>query len=449
MEFRILGQLEVVSAGRRLNLGGHRQRAVLALLLLEANRPVSLDRIVDLLWDGRPPAQGAGTVRAYVSNLRRLLEPGRPPGAPASVLGSEAGGYVLRVGPDQLDAARFESLVRSGREALADREPARAQTVLREALALWRGPALADFADEPFAWTEAARLEECRLAAVEEHAEAALACGDEPAVVADLEALVSAHPVAGAASELMVALYRCGRQADALRVYDAGRRVLAEELGIDPGPALRALERAILDHDPSLGRVRPAAPAVAGGLVGRDGQLDVLRMRLGEAVAGRGQVVLIGGEPGIGKTRLAQALAASAAPAGATVVWGTAHDGDGAPALWPWVQVLRRLIENGDPDSVHEALAVDNGQMAQIVPELGDLVAGAQPAPVADPELARFRLYDAVTRFLLRLSRHTPLAVILDDLHWADVPSLQLLAFLAPALEDDRILVVATYREPK
>jgi DNA-binding SARP family transcriptional activator len=444
MEFRILGQLEVVSAGRRLDLGGHKQRAVLALLLLEANHPVALHRIVDLLWDGRPPAQGAGTVRAYVSNLRRLLEPERHPGAPASVLASEAGGYVLWVAPEQLDAARFEALVRCGRELLAAGDSARSQAVLADALALWRGPALADFADEPFAWTEAARLEECRLAAVEEHAEAALACGNEHAVVADLEALLAAHPLRERLrGQLMVALYRCGRQADALRVCEAGRRMLAEELGIDPSPALRELERAILDHDPSLGSVRPPAPAAASGLVGRDGQLEVLRMKLGEAVAGRGQVVLIGGEPGIGKTRLAQALAAGAEQAGATVVWGTAHDGDGAPAFWPWVQILRRLIETGDSGTVRDALGADAGQLAQIVPE----VAGAGPAPVADPDLARFRLYDAVTRFLLRLSRHTPLAVILDDVHWADVPSLQLLSFLAAALEDDRILVVATYRE--
>ena len=260
MEFQILGQLQVVSAGRRLDLGGHKQRAVLAVLLLEANRPVPLDRIVDLLWDGRPPAQAAGTVRAYVSNLRRLLEPDRPPGAPARVLASDAGGYALRIAPDQLDASRFESLVRSGREAVAAGEMAGGRTAFGDALALWRGPALADFADEPFAWAEAARLEECRLATVEEHAEAALACGDHHAVVPDLEALVAAHPLRERLrGQLMVALYRSGRQADALRVYEAGRRVLADELGIDPSPALRDLERAVLDHDPALGGVRPPA----------------------------------------------------------------------------------------------------------------------------------------------------------------------------------------------
>ncbi len=343
MDVRILGQLEVESAGRRLDLGGHKQRAVLAVLVLEANRPVPVDRLADLLWDGRPPAQGVGTVRAYVSNLRRLLEPDRAPGRPARVLTSEAGGYVLNLAPAQLDASRFERLVESGR---ASGDAAAAAELFGRALALWRGPALADFADEPFAWAERARLEECRLVATEQHIEASLACGRHQAVVPNLEGAGGSPPAAERLREqLMVALYRCGRQADALRAFEAGRRVLAEELGVDPGPALRALERAILDHDPSLDGVPlPTAPAVPAGLVGRDGQLAVLRMNLAEALGAHGRVVLIGGEPGIGKTRLAQAVAELAETVGATIVWGPAHDGDGAPPFWPWVQAVRRLI---------------------------------------------------------------------------------------------------------
>lgn len=342
MEFRLLGQLEVVSEAGNLDLGGHKQRAVLAILLVHANRIVPVDRLVDLLWEGSPPPRAVGTLRAYISNLRRILEPDRGPGEPPRVLGGAPSGYVLSVRPEQIDANRFSSLVEAGRAAAADGDAAEARRRLGEALALWRGPALADFADEPFAWPEAARLETCRLDVTEEHIEASLACGQHPAIVPDLESLVRAHPLRERLrGQLMLALYRCGRQADALRTYDEGRRVLIDELGIDPSPAVQELQRAILIQDPSLAPppIAVSAPGPRPALVGRDAELDVLRTRLGQALAGRGAIALLAGEPGIGKTRLAEALADEARDAGAIVLWGAAHEGEGAPPFWPWVQL--------------------------------------------------------------------------------------------------------------
>lgn len=254
MEFRILGPLEVVSGERRLDLGGARQRALLALLLIEANRVVSTDRLVDELWPAPPPARAPAILQDHIYHLRRSLEPGRAPGAPATVVVTQAPGYVLRVEPHQLDARRFEALAEEGRAALASGRADQASQRFDEALSLWRGPALAGVAHEPFAAAEAARLDELRLAVIEQAIDAALALGRHGAVVAELENLVSAHPLRERfRAQLMVALYRAGRQAEALRAYQAGRAMLGEELGIEPSRGLQELERAILLQDPALG----------------------------------------------------------------------------------------------------------------------------------------------------------------------------------------------------
>ncbi|MDP9387401.1 MAG: AfsR/SARP family transcriptional regulator, partial [Actinomycetota bacterium] len=261
MEYRILGQLEVLRQGEPLDLGGPKQRAVLALLLIEANRVVPVDRLVEQLWNGRPPASGIGTLQAYVSNLRRVLEPERTAGATASVLVTHPPGYLLRVGPDELDAARFERLAEEARQAVEAGDHEAAAALLDQALRLWRGDALAEFAYEPFAAVEAARLEERRLTMLEDRMDAMLALGRHREVVADLEQVVNGHPLRERPRlQLMLALYRSDRQVEALRCYEAGRRLLADELGIDPSPALRALEQAVLDHDAAL-TWRPPPPA--------------------------------------------------------------------------------------------------------------------------------------------------------------------------------------------
>ena len=234
-------------------LGGPRQRAVLALLLLEANRVVSMDRLAEDLWAGHPPEGWVTTVQIYVSHLRQALEPGRARGAAGEVLVTRGRGYLLRVDGGRLDAARFQDGFTAGRAALEAGRYEQAAGTLRQALGLWRGQVLADLADYAFTRPEAARLEELRLAAVEARIDADLALGRHDALTAELEQLAAEHPLRERLhGQLMLALYRCGRQADALAAYQRVRDLLAGELGIDPGEPLRRLHAAVLAQDPAL-----------------------------------------------------------------------------------------------------------------------------------------------------------------------------------------------------
>jgi DNA-binding SARP family transcriptional activator len=245
MEFRILGPLEVSDEGGQVPLGGGKPRALLAVLLLHPNEVVSADRLIDELWGEDPPEGAAAVLRVNVSRLRKAL--------PEDVLTTRSPGYVIRVEPDQLDLHRFERLVEEGRGLLASGLPADAAERLREALSLWRGPALADFAYESFAQTAIARLEEIRLAAVELRIDADLALGRHDELVGELEALVAEQPLRERLrADLMTALYRAGRQAEALDAYKDARRALVDELGIEPSAALQELERAILRQEPAL-----------------------------------------------------------------------------------------------------------------------------------------------------------------------------------------------------
>jgi DNA-binding SARP family transcriptional activator/ABC-type branched-subunit amino acid transport system substrate-binding protein/DNA-binding beta-propeller fold protein YncE len=270
-EFRILGPLEVSDEGREIDIGGPRQRALLAVLLLHGNEVVSRDRLIDELWGDAPPTAAVKTLQAHVSRLRGALN--GEEGASKSEGGrleTHGPGYLLRVNPGELDADRFQSLVDDARRTLAGGEPQRAAEGLRQALALWRGPALADFSYQSFARTEIARLDELQLTALEERVEADLELGRHGALVAELEALVARHPLRERLrGQLMLALYRSDRQAEALNVYQQGRRALAEELGLDPSQGLQRLERQILAQDPALAlperRARPPVAWPPGG----------------------------------------------------------------------------------------------------------------------------------------------------------------------------------------
>ncbi|MGH2892936.1 MAG: AfsR/SARP family transcriptional regulator, partial [Solirubrobacteraceae bacterium] len=245
IEFRLLGSLEVVDHGRLLALGSPQQRSLLAVLLVHRGEPVSSDRLIDELWGELAPATAIKIVQGYVSNLRKVLGDG--------LLVTRGRSYSLYAEPGQLDVDRFESLVRDGRRALQDGDARTAAGRLREALGLWRGPPLADFAYESFAQAEIARLEESRLAALAERIEAELALGEHAQLVGELEALVSEQPSHERfLGQLMLALYRSGRQADALESYRSARRRLTEEFGLEPGGDLQELERAILTQDPAL-----------------------------------------------------------------------------------------------------------------------------------------------------------------------------------------------------
>ncbi len=257
MEFRILGPMEVVHDGRPVVLGRSRERAVLALLLASPNRVVSAERLADDLWGGDPPEGAAHSLQVFVSRLRKAL---REAGGDGVVV-TRPPGYVALVAPEHLDAARFEALVAAARRQSGAGAAAEAAATLRTALALWRGPALADVADAPGARAEAARLEDARLAALEERIDAELACGRHGELTAELEALTREHPLRERLwGQRMLALYRAGRQVEALRAYRDLRALLAEEVGLEPSPALVALEAAVLRQAPDLEWRPPSSP---------------------------------------------------------------------------------------------------------------------------------------------------------------------------------------------
>jgi DNA-binding SARP family transcriptional activator len=441
MQFRLLGPLEVVDEGdRSLPLGGRKQRSVLAVLLLHANDVVATEHLVDEVWGASPPATVAKSIQVYVSRMRKELGDGR--------LVTRAPGYALRVEPSELDLARFEALVAQA----ADADPATAAARLREALALWRGPALADLAYEPFARAHAARLEELRFSALEQRIDADLAAGEHAQLVGELEALAAQHPLRERLhGQLMLALYRSGRQADALAAYQAARATLVEELGIEPGRTLRDLHQAILDQDEELDLTAPAEvherAAPRGVFVGRSRELAALDDALDDALDGRGRTLLIAGEPGIGKSRLVDELAARARARNADVLVGRCWEAGGAPAYWPWVQVLRGYLRDGRHQAVQAQLsAADGDHLVALLPELAELVPGRE-VPALDTDGARFRLFEAVGSLLRRAAATQPLVVVLDDVHAADEPSLLLLRFVAREIAGSRLLIVCAFRD--
>ncbi|WP_307803902.1 AfsR/SARP family transcriptional regulator [Micromonospora echinofusca] len=269
MYFGILGPVEVRTAdGRSVPPGGPQLRALLALLLLDAGREVGTGRLIEGLYGDSPPGNAANALQSQVSRLRRVLRAAGPPGPHRTLVESGPVGYRLAVDPDAVDAYRFTRLARAGRTALAAGDPARAVHLLTDALDRWRGAALADVADAPFAAAPAARLEELRLTAVEDRAEAVLALGERDGPIAELRDLVAAHPLRERPrGQLMRALSGAGRTADALAVYADLRRVLAEELGTEPSAELAMVHLAVLRGEPVTSPARPAAPASVGPLV--------------------------------------------------------------------------------------------------------------------------------------------------------------------------------------
>src|SRR6266516_4776755 len=429
MDFRILGPLEVSTQGERLDLGGQKQRALLAVLLLEANRVVSQDRLIEALWEDNPPETALKALQVYVSQLRKALGKER--------LVTKAPGYMLRVEQGEFDLERFLTLQEEGR--------------LQEALELWRGPPLSDFRYQRFAQAEIARLEEFRLACLEERIEHDLARGHHAELVGELEAIIDEHPLRERLRiQLMLALYRSGRQADALEAYQDARRALTEELGIAPGRPLRELHQAILRQDAGLdfaAAAEPVAETPRSTFVGREAELAELVAGLDDAVAGRGRLFLIVGEPGIGKSRLADQLIAQAQARGTRVLVGRCWEAGGAPVYWPWLQSLMPYIRETEAQTLRSQLGSGAPDLAQILPELRELYPDLAEPRSLEPESARFRLFEAMTSFLRSAAEQRPVLLVLDDLHAADEPSLLLLQFVARELRASRLLVVGAYRD--
>ncbi|OPG08383.1 BTAD domain-containing putative transcriptional regulator [Microbispora sp. GKU 823] len=306
--FRALGPFEAISDGETLDLGGQRQQAVLARLLVAGGRAVPVSVLIDELWPGEPPAQALSTIQGYVSRLRRALEPNRAPREEAGVLVSAPPGYALRAAVEDVDSWCFEHLVKSDHEG-----PAATLERMETALALWRGPALAGFQELAWAQAEATRLDELRLLAVERRADAALRLGRTGPMIPDLEAHASAHPLREEAWRLLaLALYRAGRQGDALGALRRAREALRDELGLDLGPTLQRLEQDILvqaEHldapDPAAGgpsigasEAAPSTPSAAEGAAARAAALRVL-IADDQALVRTGLKVILDSEPGL------------------------------------------------------------------------------------------------------------------------------------------------------
>ncbi|MEV6693554.1 BTAD domain-containing putative transcriptional regulator [Micromonospora sp. NPDC051196] len=454
MQFRVLGPPEVVRDGQVVPLGGPKQRALLVLLLLRPNRFVATDWLVDALWDGRPPPSADITLRTYVAGLRRAVEPHRSPREAARILRSQPKGYQLRVDPDDIDAIRFRRLVERAADRLSAGEPAAAERDYAEALRLWRGEPMTGVGELAVVRPEAARLTELRLIAEEGRFTAAVAAGRHTAVLAELRQFVADHPVREAArAQLMLALYRSGRQTEALAAYDEGRRILVDEYGIDPGVQLRELHALILDQavapvvtdplvlpgqaaaGPHLVPVVPGDPT--GPLVGRGAELTRLVTALTAATGEHGRSAVLVGEPGIGKTSLAATVSAVAQAEGVAVVWGHCPDLGQAPPFWLWRQVVRALTAMPQVGTSGSVRGLDGFAVGPAPDSPGE----ATPDPAA-----RFQAYEAVAELVRAAAEPTGLLVVLDDLHAADPDSLLLLRFLVPALAGTRALVLATLR---
>ncbi len=464
MRIGVLGTTVASTASGPVNLGGPKQRALLAALALHRGRAVSADTLADLVWDGAPPPGVAGTLQGYVAGLRRALEPDRTTRGGGTLLVTEQPGYALRVPDDALDTVSFETVVAQAHSQVAPLADAlcrgralppgspdagglsRLHDGLEEALGLWRGSPFAELGEVPAAAAERARLEELRVLASEDRAALGILLGLHATVAAELDALTRAHPLRERAWALRaLALAGSGRQADALAVLREVRDVLDEELGLEPGPELRAVQTAVLRQDEIATAEPDPAPAAASvtgpathaplpvptpwpwSLAGRDEELATLTTLVDRVVSGAVSApafVALTGEPGIGKSRLAIEAATYAAEQGATIAWGRCSQDDGAPALWPWATILERLGSS--------------------LPT-GDDQAGAN----ADGTAA-FHAWETVVERVLAAAALGPLVLVIDDLHWADTSSLRVLRLLTEAVAEEsavRLLVITTWRE--
>ncbi|MBB2745495.1 UNVERIFIED_ORG: DNA-binding SARP family transcriptional activator [Microbispora rosea subsp. rosea] len=435
----VLGHIGAEVAGRPVELGTSLHRAVMARLVCAQGHIVSTDRFIDDLWKGQPPPKALGALQVYVSNLRRVLEPERAPRAAARVLVSAPPGYRLALDTEDVDAWLFPKLVDAAAGLLARREPAGAFDTISEALSLWTGQAYAEFADQEWAVPEVGHLLELRAVAVEYRAEAGLALGRHAELVPELERHVAAHPLRENAVRLLaLSYYRAGRQGEALAVLRRTRALLADELGVDPGPALRSLEADILAQAPSLDLIirepAPAPPVVPpdrprpptpGRMVGRTRELS--RLTAAAEQAGDGfRVAWLGGEAGLGKSTLADALVGHLSSRGwRTVVGRCPETTGGVPPAWAWSEVLRDLAATTPPPPE---------TAARLAPLLTD-----DAAPVGQFWLAR-----AVGDYVDGVPG--PLLIVLEDVHRADEETLQLLRHLAVRLAATPVLVLLTHR---
>ncbi|MBD0024139.1 MULTISPECIES: BTAD domain-containing putative transcriptional regulator [Gordonia] len=443
MKFAILGHLEVTRDGVPVDLGTPKTRALLAALVLARPHAVSVDSLIGKLWGEKPPTSVMTTLQAYVSGLRRALEPDRKPREPSAVLLTRAPGYALELAPGSVDGDIFESVIgaadarRDGLAGLAADNLERLDSELAAALSLWRGEAYADLGDVALA--ERTRLDELRALGEELRLDVSTALGRHTAVVASAEALIARYPLRESLWRIRAsALARCGRQAEALAVIDELRKVLDDELGLLPGPAIRELQSAILQQDSSIswtpatiGGPAPEAPArlsvpsraevsppLPWPTAGRTAELAVLSAAWRRSLTGSTEFVVITGEPGIGKSRLVTEMMGAVVRDGALVGSARCSQDDGAPPLWPWTQIL--------------------AQWGRELPTVS--------APGHADDGAAFRLREQIVAAVLAESAGRPVLIAIDDLHWADPSTLRVLQLLGEIGDNAQLTVLLTWR---
>lgn len=448
----VLGPIRARIGDQELALGPARQRAVFAVLAMRANRVVSRRELIEAVWGDMPPASAQGSVYTYICGLRRTLEPQRSRWAPGDLLTSDRVGYVLRLAPGALDAERFDTLRQSAHERLERRDPARAVRDLDAALALWRGDALAGVPG-PFADTMRARLGELRLVTTESWANAVLASGGRPDLATELAALVQAHPLRESLrASLMIALYWSGRHVEALEVFREARRALVEELGIEPGPALRKVHEQILAGDPALDPPVPGddKPAIARARAeakpvtppapkynrrfaqARAPELRQLRAVVDNLYAGNGGAVWIEGERGSGKSELLSTALADVGGDGVQVAWAVADEFSRRSPLRVMLECLGVTADS----LLSNAAGIGWRQPGGTAPRTWS---GGDPVVVGVNQLLAI---------VAQRCERGPMVLVVDDLQWADEATILLWHRLSVATLQQPLLLIASSRPP-
>lgn len=462
----LLGPIRARSGTLDLAIGGRRQRAVLARLALARGEVVGTERIVDDLWLGEPPPSATNTLQSYVSKLRKVL--GADDEWP--IIERVGDGYRLAVEPGTLCSETFEQLL--GRAGRPDVPAEDAVDLLDRALALWHGSAIADFVDEPWAQSDAVRLDDLRLAATEDRFDALLELGRHASIAGDLDAAAAQQPLRERlTSQLVIALYRCGRHAEALRAYERTRAHLGDELGLDPSPELAELARQVLDHDPALLGSAPALrttdpqhelrasgpgptvdpftldlpPAASerrarSPFVGRSDELAMLESVWSDITEGDRRLVTLAGEPGMGKTRLAQRFAGWVHDRGGRVLWGRCSAENLIP-YQPAVEALRTALR-GMPTSAVDQLVGGRGALGWLTPDSEDDV------DHVPSRVDRYGLHESLVELFATLSAGAPVLLVVDDAQWADPSALGLVEHLLREDRTGRLMVLATLRRP-
>lgn len=450
LSVQLLGPVEVFRDAASVDLGGPQQRAVLAHLALDVGRVISAERLIDRLWSDEPPRTPLGTLQSYVSRLRGAIEPDRPAGTPPSILVSEAPGYVLRIAADRVDVHRFAALAATARAAAGGGRHLVALESFDAALALWRGPALGGLSGDDPVRSIVARLDEERHGVTDDRFEALLAVGRHVEATPALQAAVDEDPLRERRCALLaLALYRSGRQADALRVLTRARSTLLDDLGLDPGPEMRELESRILAHDPTLLTFTVAhsvtaisdEPSAADGPipVGRTAEWTKISSAFDDAATGRGHLVLVEGEPGIGKSTLCEAVLTDAEQQGWRTATGRCVEDGLAPTLWPCLEVVRSMVDrNSHEPRTSTGPSTSTSMLRRMASANGAGDSTVSPVQIAEQFVA---LLDELGR--------PPWVILLDDLHWADQATLRLIALVLERIGSRPLLIIAAYRPPQ